>query len=83
MHLTHNQATIGSNPVGSTNVQLPEWSIGLVCKTSIRWFKSNTELFIGRWPNRLRFVIWDHEIASSSLVLPTIVDSSFNLINVK
>ena len=28
-------------------------------------------LQIGRWPNRLRFVIWDHEIAGSSPVLPT------------
>ena len=27
--------------------------------------------FIGRWPNWLRFVIWDHEIAGSSPVLPT------------
>ena len=27
--------------------------------------------FIGRWPNWLRFVIWDHESAGSSPVLPT------------
>ena len=26
---------------------------------------------IGRWPNWLRFVIWDHESAGSSPVLPT------------
>lgn len=28
-------------------------------------------LQIGRWPNWLRFVIWDHESAGSSPVLPT------------
>ena len=27
--------------------------------------------FLGRWPNWLRFVIWDHESAGSSPVLPT------------
>ena len=29
-------------------------------------------LSIGRWPNRLRYLLWEQVIASSSLVLPTI-----------
>lgn len=29
------------------------------------------QLNLGRWPNWLRFVIWDHESAGSSPVLPT------------
>lgn len=42
---SHNLEVGGSSPPPATNVRMPEWSKGVVCKTIIHRFKSDSSLY--------------------------------------